>query len=81
MLMMNVSNMVRNRKRFEVRFFNGSQLLRDKSKTIQHEAFHVFKVFVANPNKPADIVDILVCRYLCIFVCENFMNALSFLGS
>lgn len=26
-------------------------LLRDKSKNIQFEAFHVFKVFVANPNK------------------------------
>lgn len=35
-------------------------LLRDKSKNIQYEAFHVFKVFVANPNKPAPILDILV---------------------
>lgn len=35
-------------------------LLRDKSKSIQFEAFHVFKVFVANPNKPADIRDVLV---------------------
>lgn len=34
-------------------------LLRDKSKSIQYEAFHVFKVFVANPNKPDDIVQIL----------------------
>ena len=34
-------------------------LLRDKSKSIQYEAFHVFKVFVANPKKPADIVRIL----------------------
>mmetsp|Transcript_3168 Transcript_3168/g.5065 ORF Transcript_3168/g.5065 Transcript_3168/m.5065 type:complete len:349 (-) Transcript_3168:40-1086(-) len=35
-------------------------LLRDKSKSIQYEAFHVFKVFVANPNKPAEISDIIV---------------------
>jgi len=35
-------------------------LLRDKSKNIQFEAFHVFKVFVANPNKAPPILDILV---------------------
>jgi len=35
-------------------------LLRDKSKNIQFEAFHVFKVFVANPNKAKPILDILV---------------------
>jgi len=35
-------------------------LLRDKSRSIQFEAFHVFKVFVANPNKPQTILDILV---------------------
>jgi calcium binding protein 39 len=35
-------------------------LLRDKSRSIQFEAFHVFKVFVANPNKPAPILRILV---------------------
>lgn len=35
-------------------------LLRDKSKNIQFEAFHVFKVFVANPNKPAAVTHILV---------------------
>jgi len=35
-------------------------LLRDKSKSIQFEAFHVFKVFVANPNKPKAILDILL---------------------
>ncbi|KZS90199.1 Mo25-like protein [Sistotremastrum niveocremeum HHB9708] len=34
-------------------------LLRDKSKNIQFEAFHVFKVFVANPNKPPQVVAIL----------------------
>lgn len=35
-------------------------LLRDKSRNIQFEAFHVFKVFVANPNKTQPILDILV---------------------
>lgn len=35
-------------------------LLSDKSRSIQFEAFHVFKVFVANPNKPAAVLDILV---------------------
>ena len=35
-------------------------LLRDKSRNIQFEAFHVFKVFVANPNKPKPITEILV---------------------
>eukprot|EP00246_Nothoceros_aenigmaticus_P004769 TRINITY_DN1645_c0_g1_i1.p1 TRINITY_DN1645_c0_g1~~TRINITY_DN1645_c0_g1_i1.p1 ORF type:complete len:339 (+),score=76.04 TRINITY_DN1645_c0_g1_i1:446-1462(+) len=35
-------------------------LLKDPSKNIQVEAFHVFKVFVANVNKPADIVSILL---------------------
>ncbi|KAH9611872.1 hypothetical protein KSS87_019551 [Heliosperma pusillum] len=34
-------------------------LLRESSKTIQIEAFHVFKLFVANQNKPADIAIIL----------------------
>ncbi|XP_054837348.1 calcium-binding protein 39-like [Eublepharis macularius] len=35
-------------------------MLRDKSPNIQYEAFHVFKVFVANPNKSPAIVDILL---------------------
>jgi len=35
-------------------------MLRDKSKNIQFEAFHVFKVFVANPNKPEPILEILL---------------------
>ncbi|PWZ00969.1 Mo25-like protein [Testicularia cyperi] len=34
-------------------------LLRDRSKNIQFEAFHVFKVFVANPKKPPQIESIL----------------------
>jgi len=35
-------------------------LLRDKQRTIQFEAFHVFKVFVANPNKTTPILNILI---------------------
>jgi calcium binding protein 39 len=31
----------------------------DEYKIIQFEAFHVFKVFVANPKKPQQIIDIL----------------------
>jgi calcium binding protein 39 len=34
-------------------------ILRSPAANIQFEAFHVFKVFVANPNKPADIAEIL----------------------
>jgi hypothetical protein len=37
-------------------------LLRESSKTIQIEAFHVFKLFVANQNKPSDIANILVAN-------------------
>mmetsp|Transcript_14956 Transcript_14956/g.20900 ORF Transcript_14956/g.20900 Transcript_14956/m.20900 type:complete len:338 (+) Transcript_14956:146-1159(+) len=36
------------------------RMLRDKSKSIQFEAFHVFKVFVANPNKADPILGILI---------------------
>ncbi|KAF7840543.1 putative MO25-like protein [Senna tora] len=37
-------------------------LLRESSKSIQIEAFHVFKLFVANQHKPADIIGILVAN-------------------
>ncbi|KAG6552555.1 hypothetical protein Mapa_005865 [Marchantia paleacea] len=37
-------------------------LLRDDSKNIQIEAFHVFKVFVSNPSKPPEIVSILLAN-------------------
>jgi len=37
-------------------------LLKDPSRSIQIEAFHVFKVFVANENKPSEIVNILVAN-------------------
>eukprot|EP01086_Lenisia_limosa_P001340 TRINITY_DN124_c0_g1_i1.p2 TRINITY_DN124_c0_g1~~TRINITY_DN124_c0_g1_i1.p2 ORF type:complete len:336 (-),score=85.48 TRINITY_DN124_c0_g1_i1:42-1049(-) len=50
-------------------------LLRDKSRSIQYEAFHVFKVFVANPNKPQSVVDILRKNQekLLVFL-QNFHN-------
>uniref|UniRef100_A0A182JGE0 Protein Mo25 n=1 Tax=Anopheles atroparvus TaxID=41427 RepID=A0A182JGE0_ANOAO len=35
-------------------------MLKEQSRNIQLEAFHVFKVFVANPNKPKPILDILL---------------------
>ncbi|EDW34778.1 GL12722 [Drosophila persimilis] len=35
-------------------------MLKEKSRNIPFEAFHVFKVFVANPNKPKPILDILL---------------------
>ncbi|KAI9185256.1 hypothetical protein LWI28_005664 [Acer negundo] len=37
-------------------------LLRESSKSIQIEAFHVFKLFAANQNKPPDIVNILIAN-------------------
>ncbi|EPX73213.1 mo25 family protein Pmo25 [Schizosaccharomyces octosporus yFS286] len=48
-------------------------LLRDKSKNIQFEAFHVFKLFVANPEKSPEVVEILrrnkskLLTYLSVF--------------
>jgi len=35
-------------------------LMRDTSQTIQFEAFHVFKIFVANPRKSEPIISILL---------------------
>ncbi|GMP76901.1 hypothetical protein CsSME_00033375 [Camellia sinensis var. sinensis] len=44
----------------EVRFMKVMMtLLKDSSKNIQISAFHIFKVFVANPNKPQEIKVIL----------------------
>ncbi|GMH30268.1 hypothetical protein Nepgr_032111 [Nepenthes gracilis] len=37
-------------------------LLRESSKSIQMEAFHIFKLFAANQHKPPDIVNILVAN-------------------
>lgn len=36
------------------------QLLKDDRKMIQYEGFHVFKVFVANPNKSVAVQRILI---------------------
>jgi len=48
-------------------------LLRDTSANIQFEAFHVFKVFVANPKKPPEIVRILVTnKTKLVAYLENF---------
>jgi len=50
-------------------------LLRDPSKNIQFEAFHVFKVFVANPKKPQPVLDILVKnKQLLITYLTDFHN-------
>jgi len=35
-------------------------MLKERSRNIQFEAFHVFKVFVANPDKPRPILEILL---------------------
>ncbi|KAJ8246988.1 hypothetical protein GJAV_G00257500 [Gymnothorax javanicus] len=47
-------------------------LLRDNSRNIQFEAFHVFKVFVANPNKTQPVLDILL---------KNQVKLVEFLGN
>lgn len=45
----------------EVHFLNIMiGLLKDSSKNIRICAFHVFKVFVANPNKPRSIIQALL---------------------
>ncbi|DAZ93625.1 TPA: hypothetical protein N0F65_003765 [Lagenidium giganteum] len=51
-------------------------LLRDTSANIQFEAFHVFKVFVANPKKPDNISQILCNnREKLIAYLKNFQNS------
>jgi calcium binding protein 39 len=30
--------------------------LRDRSRSIQFEAFHIFKIFAANPNKHPEVI-------------------------
>jgi len=47
-------------------------LLRHKSSQIQFETFHVFKIFVANPKKTADIESIL---------CKNRVKLIAYLES
>ncbi|XP_020271682.1 calcium-binding protein 39-like [Asparagus officinalis] len=44
----------------EVRYLKTMMaLLKDSSKNIQISAFHIFKVFVANPHKPQGIIEVL----------------------
>ncbi|CDR46591.1 CYFA0S24e00672g1_1 [Cyberlindnera fabianii] len=51
-------------------------LLSDKSKNLQMESFHVFKVFVANPKKSKAISDILIKnRDKLLLFLENFQTA------
>ena len=50
-------------------------LLRDEARSIQFEAFHVFKVFVANPQKPTAVIAILKKnREKLIGYLANFQN-------
>lgn len=50
-------------------------LLRDSSKSIQFEAFHVFKVFVANPNKTRPVTEVLLSnRDKLLKYLEDFQN-------
>ena len=62
------------------------KLIRDTSPHITLDAFHVFKVFVANPNKPPEIVQILkdnqvkLCAYLSSLHNEKAENDPQFKG-
>ena len=50
-------------------------LLRENSKTIQYEAFHVFKIFVANPSKPPQIIEVFVKnKDKLVMYLSNFQN-------
>lgn len=52
-------------------------LMKDKSKNIQFEAFHVFKIFVLNPTKSTSVTEILlknkdkICDYIKNFNLEK----------
>jgi len=47
------------------------QFLRSSSKTIQFEAFHVFKIFAANPQKKPRVTRILYKKIrVCFFICD-----------
>lgn len=52
-------------------------LLNATSKNLQLEAFHIFKVFVANPNKPKSVCDILLANRekLIKFITVNFVDS------
>mmetsp|Transcript_6194 Transcript_6194/g.24125 ORF Transcript_6194/g.24125 Transcript_6194/m.24125 type:complete len:159 (-) Transcript_6194:102-578(-) len=50
-------------------------LLRDKHANIQYEAFHVFKVFVANPNKSEGVLRVLLNnKQKLVTFLSNFQN-------
>ncbi|KAK8807353.1 hypothetical protein WA158_004112 [Blastocystis sp. Blastoise] len=50
-------------------------VLRNPSPAIQFEAFHVFKVFVANPRKPAQIISVLVSnQQKLVSFLQNFLE-------
>ena len=51
-------------------------LLRDPSASIQYEAFHVFKIFVANPRKEGHVLELLRRNKerLLVFLAQ-FLNA------
>ena len=50
-------------------------MLRDPHPAIQYEAFHVFKVFVANPSKPPEVVEVLLAnRNKLVEYLRNFQN-------
>lgn len=50
-------------------------LLRNRSPHITFETFHIFKIFVANPNKPSEIASILFNNKVkLIAYLENFQN-------
>ncbi|RHY26302.1 hypothetical protein DYB32_007749, partial [Aphanomyces invadans] len=53
---LNCGTMLRERDNLKIMM----NLLRDTSANIQFEAFHVFKVFVANPKKPNEVTQILL---------------------
>ncbi len=38
--------------------------LRDRSRSIQFEAFHIFKIFAANPNKHPEVVHVALLPQL-----------------
>jgi hypothetical protein len=44
--------------------------LRDRSRSIQFEAFHIFKIFAANPNKHPEVL----CFAFCILLLSIVTN-------
>ncbi|PKA48599.1 Putative MO25-like protein [Apostasia shenzhenica] len=59
-LLESANSQIMRRYILEVRYLRTMMaLLKDSSKNIQLSAFQIFKVFVANPNKPHDIKEIL----------------------